>query len=139
MKKKLVLLLSVVLVMCGLLCACGSTNNTEEDSNNNAEYVEVDGERYGIGEIPNEVQENEFKFEKYQSKEITIVSEIRKVDYGAVISHVSIGWWDIEFDTDIYKDSLAELSAGDTVCITGKVTQLRGIEIVVQGSSIQLQ
>lgn len=131
MKKKLVLLLSVVLVMCGLLCACGSNDNTE--------YVEVDGERYGIGEIPNEVFENEFKFEQYQSKEITIVGEIRKVDYGLAVSHVAIGWWDIEFDTDIYKDSLAELSAGDTVCITGQVNSFLGMEISVNGTSIHLQ
>ena len=138
MKKKLVLLLSVVLVVCSLLCACGGTNNTGEDSNNNTEYVEVDGERYGIGEIPKEIRENELKLKKYQSSEITIVGEITSVSYGAILSHVVIGSWDIEFDTDTYEDYLAELNAGDIVCITGNIIALRA-RLAVSGTSIQLQ
>ena len=48
MKKKLVLLLSVVLVMCGLLCACGSNSNyvgvwKNPDGGNGYMYVYEDG------------------------------------------------------------------------------------------------
>lgn len=131
MKKKIVLLWSLVLVMCSLLCACGS---------NNSKYVEIDGERYGIEEIPQEVRENELKFGDYYSKEATIVGQVDKVEYGARICHVTIDyWWRIALDTEDYGDMLAELSQGDTVCVRGKMTDSFGAWIDVEGTSIQLQ
>ena len=63
MKKKLVVLLSIVLVICSLLCACGG----------NSEYVEVDGERYDIKEFYDMLISNDLKQEQFDGKSVTIV------------------------------------------------------------------
>ena len=119
MKKKLVLLLSVVLVMSSLLCACGGKS---------VGTVTVEGTEYTIEELSQLASNNEIRFDnEFLRKEATVTGKISEIS-GACIynglevdSYIEIGQcW---INTSGYEDILAELNVGDTVTLSGLLGQ----------------
>lgn len=114
MKKKLVVLLSLVLTISFMLCGCGKS-----------EYVEVSGTQYKLKEIPTISEDNQIKFENdFWGKEVTIVGKVDEIGTGMHVnveydSYVDIGDWII--DTAGYEDVLADLEVGDTIRATGSI------------------
>ena len=123
MKKKLVVLLSVVLVMCSFLCACGG-ESTETGKNTSAGTVTVEGTEYTIEELSQISFNNEIKFEnEFLRKEATVTGKISEISGACtyngleVDSYIKIGLcW---INTSGYEDILAELNVGDTVTVSG--------------------
>lgn len=131
MKKKLVVLLSVVLVMCSLLCACGG-ESTETGENTSAGTVTVEGTEYTIEELSQISFNNEIKFEnEFLRKEATVTGKISEISGACtyngleVDSYIEIGQcW---INTSGYEDILAELNVGDTVTVSGLLGEGFGI------------
>lgn len=122
MKKKLVVLLSLILVMCSLLCACGSNNNTE--------YVEVGGERYGYSEFYQLVMGNELKRGDFEGEVIIAVGNAKSIEKAQTINGVHrntsfrmSGYaYTAIMDDDSYDDVLASLDSDNLVRVTGNIS-----------------
>lgn len=129
MKKKLVLLLSVILVMCSMLCACG------EDGNTSAGTVTVESTEYTIEEISAIYHNNSLQFnDKFLNKNATVTGKITKISgactYNGVHydSYIDIGQCMV--NTSGYEDILAELNPGDIVTVSGWLSgKMGGIEL----------
>lgn len=129
MKKKIVVLLSFVLVICSLLCGCGK------------QYVEVNGEKYKINEIQ---KMNYLKYnEEIAGKTVTIVGKLYDIgstakahDGNVYDNYIVIGVdrWQIYFDG--YEDVLIDLENGDMLEVKGEIINNMSGKIYVRGTSL---
>lgn len=135
MKKKLVVLLSLILVMCGLLCACGS----------NSEYVEVGGERYEVEEFYLMLMDSDFKQSEFKGQDVTIVGHPNHIEqaglYNGVYTNSSCGvvggnYKAVMID-DSYDEVFANLGSDDLVKIQGTLG-VDSMTITISNATIEI-
>lgn len=144
MKKKLVFLLSLVLVICSLLCGCGE-KSTETDGNTSAGTVTVDGAEYTIEELSAIYRNNSLKFnEEFLNKQATVTGKITKFSgactYNGVYydSYVDIGQCMV--NTSGEESFLAKLNLGDTMTVSGLLRgTMTGIELYRDVSIVKVE
>lgn len=142
MKKKLVLLLSVVLVMCGLLCACGNDSSKT--------YVEIDGERYDMAEFADMLTGNDLKQEQFVGKSVTVVGRAYDIQGPKKVNGIpwntscSIGsnkersgFYTAIMQDDSYDDVLANLPQENLVKIQGTLS-VDFIEIHINNATVEV-